>query len=433
MSLPQDAAQMARDGGIETPKLAPNAFTTDKIFQIGQGEFIGRDNLQSGNGNVNATQSYPDISLTSALSAPFNATTAWRSLSAYINQVDNTNLYNTGISTAQTFGSFPGTAAFCGGVVAPNGYVYLVPAFVSKYFKINPNDNSVTSFGTTPWNGVQLGSFHGGVLAPNGKIYFIPAATSMCYGIDPSNDTVFSFGTFTGNVIANNTSLYIEGCVGPNGKIYCFPSRSSLCQVIDPTNNTVQSIGTFVQSANGNGGTLAPNGLIYMNADYNNVIKVIDPSNNTVTAVITVAASLGSVAAFNGTVAPNGKIYCSGVSTYGLIIDPSNNTVTSFGTFQYNQTDARYGGRSVLLPNGLIYVFGMSYTTFAHLIDPSNNTVTSIYVPGSAATHSYHGGVQALNGKLFYVPHAATNSVVVSFVNNNYFNQNYILSPFAKP
>ena len=423
-------ARMVRDLGVTNEFLNTNLATTGKIQQVGSDRFLGR-NMSAGTGNTQQVQPWYDVQVPDwTTGAPV---TNFSTLQYYLSSVAVTNsLVPASSNYVEIFGSFPGTASFCGGVVAPNGYVYLVPAFVSKYYKINPNDSSVTSFGTTPWNGVQLGSFHGGVLAPNGKIYFIPAATSMCYGIDPSNDTVFSFGTFTGNVIANNTSLYLEGLVGPNGKIYCFPARSSLCQVIDPTNNTVQSIGTFVQSANGNGGTLAPNGLIYMNADNNGVIKVIDPSNNTVTAVITVA-SLGSVAAFNGTVAPNGKIYCSGVSSYGMIIDPSNNTVTSFGTFQYNQTNTRYGGRSVLLPNGLIYVFGMSYTTFAHLIDPSNNTVTSIYVPGSVATHSYHGGVQALNGKLIYVPHAATNSVAVNFLNNNLFNSNYITNPLAKP
>jgi len=433
MSLSSDLAKMARDNGIETRKLANNSVSTDKLFQLNPGQFIGRDNTQSGTGNVGASQSFPDISLTSALSAPFNATTAWRGLSAYISQVDNTNTFSASSGSYTTiFGSFPGSASFCGAVVAPNGYVYLVPAFVSKYYKINPIDNSITSFGTTPWNGVQLGSFHGGVLAPNGKIYFIPAATTMCYGIDPSTDTVFSFGTFTGNTIVSNTSLYIEGVLGPNGKIYCCPGRSSLCQVIDPSNNTVASIGTFVQSANGNGGVLAPNGLIYLNSDANGVIKVIDPSNNTVTAVITLPFT-SYLAAFNGTLAPNGKIYCSGVTSIGLVIDPSNNTATTFGNFAYSSVTAQYGGRSVLLPNGLIYVFAMAKTTFAHLIDPTNNTVTSIPVPGNVSTHNYHGGVQALNGKLIYVPHASTSSLVVNLPFNNYFNPNYILSPFAKP
>jgi hypothetical protein len=103
MSNATDLAKMARDNGIETRKLADNSFSTDKIFQIGQGEFIGRNNLQTGNGNVTPTQSYPDISLTSPLSAPFNATTAWRGLSAYINQVIATN---TSPSTAVYFEYF---------------------------------------------------------------------------------------------------------------------------------------------------------------------------------------------------------------------------------------------------------------------------------------------------------------------------------------
>jgi streptogramin lyase len=355
--------------------------------------------------------------------------TQWSTLQKYLSATALTNSTIPASSNyVEIFGSFPGGASFVGGVVALNGYVYLVPAFVSKYYKINPIDNSVTSFGTTPWNGNQLGAFNGGVLAPNGKIYFIPAGTSMCYGVDPSSDTIFSFGTFTGNTIVNNTSLYAEGVLAPNGKIYCFPYRSSLCQIIDPSNNSVASFGTFVQSGNGIGGVLAPNGKIYMAIDSSNVAKIIDPSNNTVTAFATLSFNPGSA---NGAIASNGKIYMADSTSYGIVIDPSNNNITSFGTFAF--APGTEGQKAVVLPNGYLYFFAHK-GTLAHIVDPSNNTVTSFSIPhGGTGVASYHGGVQALNGKLFYVPHAATNSVAVNFSNNNLFNSNYITNPMAKP
>jgi streptogramin lyase len=353
----------------------------------------------------------------------------WSTLQYYLSSVAKTNsLVPVSANYNEQFGSFTGGAAFAGGVVAPNGYVYLVPSFVSKYYKINPIDNTVTSFGTTPWNGIQLGGFHGGVLAPNGKIYFIPASTTMCYGVDPSSDTIFSFGSFTGNAIADNTTLYAEGVLAPNGKIYCFPYRSSLCQIIDPSNNSVASFGTFVQSGNGVGGVLAPNGKIYMAIDNNNVAKIIDPSNNTVTSFATLSFNPGSS---NGVIAPNGRIYMFGITSFGIVIDPQNNTITSFGTFAY--TGANHGSRGILLPNGFIYGFAHK-TSLAHLIDPSNNSVTSFAIPhGGAGIASYHGGVQTFNGKLIYVPHAATTALAVNFLYNNIFNSNVITNPLNKP
>jgi len=417
---------MVRDLGVTNEFLNNNLATTGKIQQVGSDRFLGK-NLGSGSGNTDQVQPWYDVQVPDWTQNQHTA--QWSTLQYYLSSVAATNsLVPVSSNYTSSFGSFPGGATFVGGVVAPNGYVYLVPAFVSKYYKINPIDNSVTSFGTTPWDGNQLGAFNGGVLAPNGKIYFIPSGTTMCYGVDPSSDTIFSFGGFTGNTIVNNTSLYAEGVLAPNGKIYCFPYRSSLCQVIDPSNNSVASFGTFVQSGNGPGGVLAPNGKIYMSIDTSSVAKIIDPSNNTVTAFATLSFNPGSA---NGVVAPNGKIYMADSTSYGIVIDPSNNTITSFGTFAF--AAGAEGQKAVVLPNGYLYFFAHK-GTLAHVVDPSNNTVTSFAIThGGTGIGSYHGGVQTLNGKLIYVPHASTSALSVNFLFHNYFNPNYITSPIAKP
>ena len=281
MSLPTDAAQMARDGGINTPKLGNNAFTTDKLFQIGQGQFIGRDNTQTGTGNVNATQTYPDISLTSALSAPFNATTAWRSLSAYLNQVDNTNSSSTPVFLSYTTASFFGTAQ--GALVAPNGKIYTIPrdggASGTRCFIVDPDTESVTFFGTFS------SGYQNGVLAPNGKIYFIQDTTTLLPLVDPSNNSVQIIAT-----INNSIFDQFDGAVAPNGKVYIhggFGSDYTLGIIIDPSNNSIATLGTFSRSCPAGGYAnagvvLAPNGRIYCMPAQNSLGEIIDPETNSV-------------------------------------------------------------------------------------------------------------------------------------------------------
>ena len=147
--------------------------------------------MQTGTGNVNATQTYPDISLTSALSAPFNATTAWRSLSAYLNQVKNTNTSSS--FYLEKFGSFPGVGAHATAVVAPNGLIYMPANNNSVGRIINPRDNTVTTYGS--FFPSPNGAIHGGALTSNGLIYCTPYNQSTASITNPSNNTTTTFGT----------------------------------------------------------------------------------------------------------------------------------------------------------------------------------------------------------------------------------------------
>ena len=427
MSLPTDAAQMARDGGINTPKLGNNAFTTDKLFQIGQGQFIGRDNTQTGTGNVNATQTYPDISLTSALSAPFNATTAWRSLSAYLNQVDNTNSSSTPVFLSYTTASFFGTAQ--GALVAPNGKIYTIPrdggASGTRCFIVDPDTESVTFFGTFS------SGYQNGVLAPNGKIYFIQDTTTLLPLVDPSNNSVQIIAT-----INNSIFDQFDGAVAPNGKVYIhggFGSDYTLGIIIDPSNNSIATLGTFSRSCPAGGYAnagvvLAPNGRIYCMPAQNSLGEIIDPETNSVVsrgyATFTGAPST-DLKYTGGVLAPNGKIYCIPYqSTICQVIDPSTNTLQSFGTFSGAVGSRHYGG--VLAPNGLIYLMPYASTTIIRAIDPSNNTISVV----CTIPTGYLGGVLCPNGKIFIIPNTASQGLFLNFNFNNKFNMNRILSPF---
>jgi len=445
MSLAQDSAQMARDGGVTTPKLGNNAFSTDKLFQIGQGQFIGRDNLQSGTGNVAATQSYPDISLTSALSAPFDATTAWRGLSAYISQIKQTNtsslnaFYSEIINSQNLFGS----TKYAGNIIHPNGKVYLLPNASTNLGILNPSNMSITTLAPGIPAGYNTYPYSGGVLAQDGKIYLVPSQTTYIVEIDPSNN---GFTSYAGPTHTTAQSMFVAGgTLAPNGKIYFFPGSITFCGIFDPTlktytafsiNPPVGTIGAGVSLYNGN--ALAPNGKIYGIPEEATMVLVIDPSTNT-------ASTFGNYPGtgnwpsltdkyYGGVLAPNGKIYCiPGAATVVACIDPNNNSVTTFGMaggvgLGLGTTLLKFID-GVLASNGKIY--GVPYNaSYVLIIDPDNDTCTTFSDSLIGSGYVGNGGCSLPNGKIFFVPWNSSNPVCLNILTNNNLGINVTSSPF---
>jgi streptogramin lyase len=433
MSLSSDLAKMARDNGIETRKLANNSVSTDKLFQLNPGEFIGRDNTQSGTGNVGASQSFPDISLTSALSAPFNATTAWRSLSAYLNQVKQVNstipasAVYVEVFATNAYPVLGGSQNWEGGVLAPNGKIYCFPEQASVALIIDPVTNTTTTFGAGSfYSGGNAFRYQGCVLAGNGKIYGIPCGgvvpQTVFQLIDPSNNTITAYASIA---TLPPDNAFEGGVLAPNGKIYPAPSSNSVFYLIDPSNNTVSAFATYAAAAAYNycNPVVGPNGKIYLCPIAATLLRVIDPDNNTITVIGTVPSyGLGNGA----NVVPNGKIYFSPNNSIGYIIDPlNNNTISTYScaptiTGQINA----FGGK--LAPNGKIY-FSSWTGTFFGVLDPENNTVTRL---GTVATSSYLDMVLTPNGKLVLIPGAATSVTAYNFNLNQNWNLNTCLNPF---
>ena len=424
MSLPQDAAKMARDEGIQTPKLAPNAFTTDKIFQIGQGEFIGRDNLQSGTGNVNATQSYPDISLTSALSAPFNATTVWRSLSAYLNQVAATNTSATTNAYVQFLPISIGGGSGTEMIIAPNGKIYPAPQETAQQYItcFDPTTDTATSV-----INVTTGPYARGCLAPNGKIYYAGSQSVRIAVFDPSLNTISSLSLVTG--ASNSLGAMV---LAPNGKIYCAPNTSTMFYAIDPSTSTISSVvfGPSTPQLGTNGyynigvGTLAPNGKIYYNSQGTGVsiFTILDPDTNTTSTFV-----FPGNPQYNGSciLHPNGNVYyLGGTGTSVGVVNPYANTVRTFAGIGATKT------YWVLGANNKFYSTPDATSTWIYIIDPSTESAQSVGVVLPAST-SFTGMRLAPNGAIYCCRNdTVTSWLKINLLNNNNWNINTCTSPF---
>ena len=88
--------------------------------------------------------------------------------------------------TVTTFGSLSGTEKWIGSVTAPNGSIYGIPFSSTTILKINPQDDSATTFGSLS---TDTSKWIGGVVAPNGSIYGTPRGSTTALKISLSPAT----------------------------------------------------------------------------------------------------------------------------------------------------------------------------------------------------------------------------------------------------
>ena len=342
---------------------------------------------------------------------------------------------NSGATVSFSTSSVTGTTGgalvyYIGGVLAPNGKIYCVPYQSTAIGIIDPiaSTYSTTTFptGTITGTGAGTAAYAGGVLAPNGKIYFIPNSATVVGVVDPVANTYTTFGTAPGS------SAYVGGVLAPNGKIYCVSQNATSIGIIDPTANTFSTTtfptgtitGTGAASSAYTGGVLAPNGKIYFIPRNATTVGVVDPDANTYT---TFGTAPGSGAYAGGVLAPNGKIYCVAYQATSIgIIDPTVNTfsTTTFPSGTVAAANSYYGG--VLGPNGKIYFIPWG-SSFVGVIDPVANTYTTF-----AASAAFIGGVLAPNGNIYCTSAGNNNIGRISFSSLSQTpSSNYCLSPYA--
>jgi hypothetical protein len=174
------------------------------------------------------------------------------------------------------------------------------------------------------------------------------------------------------------------------------------------------------------GGVLAPNGKIYCVPHVATNILVIDSVANTASNWSPAGVTYTTYGWSGGVLAPNGKIYCVPHAAANiLVIDPVANTASNWASTTNGTTPTTFntnGGWTggVLAPNGKIYCVPYAATNIL-VIDPVANTASN-WSPAGVTIGGWHGGVLVPNGKIYCVPYNATNILVIDPVANTASN-----------
>jgi streptogramin lyase len=119
---------------------------------------------------------------------------------------------------------------YLGGVLAPNGHIYMVPYNADNIGDFDPS----TGFSNVDISGVISydGKYRGGVLAPNGHIYIVPCNADNIDDFDPSTG---AFSVIDISSVITHSYKYIGGVLAPNGHIYMVPSNANSIGDFDPS------------------------------------------------------------------------------------------------------------------------------------------------------------------------------------------------------
>lgn len=127
---------------------------------------------------------------------------------------------NTSNGTCSRVGTFPaGTSKWVFAVLAPNGYLYMMPYYDNRIIKYNPSDDSFSYLATTIGSIDTNQKTGGTTILPNGKILIVMAASNYTshYILDPSNDSLTAFTRYMTSQATNGAILATDGSV------YCPP------------------------------------------------------------------------------------------------------------------------------------------------------------------------------------------------------------------
>ena len=300
------------------------------------------------------------------------------------------------------------SAAYRGGVLAPNGDIHFVPLLATVGQKIS-SSGIVSTYSLV----YTVGSYAGGVLASNGDIHFVPLSANRGQKISAAG--VVS----TYSLVYTAASAYIGGVLSPNGDIHFVPRDGNRGQKVSAA-GVVSTYSLIYTNASGaySGGVLAPNGDIHFVPTFANRGQKVSAAGvvSTYSLVYTTTNAY-----FGGVLAPSGDIhFIPHNARVGQKV--SSTGVVSTYSLVYTVSTAYAGG--VLAPNGDI-----------HFIPESADRGQKISAAGVVSTYSliytaasYSGGVLAPNGDIFFI---LENAAIGQKISTNVQQKvGYALSPF---
>jgi hypothetical protein len=98
-----------------------------------------------------------------------------------------------------------------------------------------PRTNSVSTVAGFPGSAAYVG----GVLMPDGRVFCVPRNATSASIYDPVANTVSTVAGFPGS------DAYIGGVLMPDGRVFCVPHNATSASIYDPVANTVSTVAGF--------------------------------------------------------------------------------------------------------------------------------------------------------------------------------------------
>ena len=120
-------------------------------------------------------------------------------------------------------GTYPGSGAYFGGVLLPDGRVFCVPHYATSARIYNPNTDTLTTpAGAYPGSAAYIG----GVLLPDGRVFCVPRNATSARIYNPNTDTLTTpAGTYPGsNAFSNGVLLF-------DGRVFCVPHYDTSARI----------------------------------------------------------------------------------------------------------------------------------------------------------------------------------------------------------
>lgn len=201
------------------------------------------------------------------------------------------------VDTSGDYYSGTGTYCYQGAVLAPNGKVYFIPYNAKYIAEVDPWTDTLKMYTDYPVNsdsvGIDSNKFSGGVLAPDGYIYMIPCRANKILKFNAKHPDLSGYDVITPNFKTTNTTYYkyCGGVLAPNGNIFFVPLDSNASSTYSHRPYVYGTLVTDVSEEfhtqttyayKWRGGVLAPNGCIYCAPFGRNTIYKFNPTSQNI-------------------------------------------------------------------------------------------------------------------------------------------------------
>ena len=245
----------------------------------------------------------------------------------------------------------PGSEAYVGGVLLPDGRVVFVPRNATTIGIFNPATNAYSTIGGMPGGD----AYRGGVLLPDGRVVFVPYGATTIGIFNPATNAYSTIGGMPGG------AAYIGGVLLPDGRVIFVPYFATTIGIFNPATNAYSTIGGMPGNFAYGGGVLLPDGRVVFVPAFATTIGIFNPATN---AYSTIGGMPSTTAYFGGVLLPDGRVVFVpfNATTIG-IFNPATNAYSTIGGMPGG--NAYRGG--VLLPDGRVVFVPSSETAIGIL------------------------------------------------------------------